>query len=285
MTELFISWSGERSKAVALVLRDWLPKVINALKPWLSASDIEKGTRWAAEVTEKLSLSTVGIICLTPENLHEDWILFEAGALSKLKNAYVCTFLLGLASTEVEFPLAQFQSTGATKNEAFELMRTLNNRLGGESLPDAHLAEAFEVWWPRLEDKLADISRRITATAGRRSDRDLIEEILKLVRTQVLYAGRRELLDDLLKAEPEIAPKEKPFVQVVLDAFYSIDPKAVVGTRAIDGSGVMIAGVSGTGARFTVSIPFDTPRENISELLKLQLSGAPVLRHLHGLDL
>jgi hypothetical protein len=208
MTEVFVSWSGERSKAVAYALRDWLPKVMNALKPWLSASDIEKGTRWTNEIAEKLSSSSVGIICLTPENLHEDWILFEAGALSKLQNAYVCTFLVGLGSTEVEFPLAQFQSTRATKDEVFELLRTLNGRLGVDALSDAHLTDAFEMWWPRLEDKLESLPRVVSPTA-KRSDRALIEEILKLVRMQALYAPRQDLLDEVLRVGSEATPRER----------------------------------------------------------------------------
>src|SRR5271157_199900 len=140
MTEVLLSWSGERSKALAMALRDWLPKVINALRPWLSSSDIEKGARWAGEIAAKLSSTSVGIICLTPSNLHSDWLLFEAGALSKLKEAYVCTFLIDLDSAEIEFPLAQFQSTTATREQVFDLMKTLNGRTEDAKLSDAQLS-------------------------------------------------------------------------------------------------------------------------------------------------
>jgi hypothetical protein len=40
--EVFISWSGERSKCVAEALRNWIPKIINAVLPWLSSADIDK---------------------------------------------------------------------------------------------------------------------------------------------------------------------------------------------------------------------------------------------------
>jgi hypothetical protein len=114
--DVFISWSGERSRAAAEALRGWLPKIINAIKPWLSSADIDKGARWSTDVASRLEAAKAGIICLTPSNLHSDWILFEAGALSKtLQNTFVCPFLIGLEPSDVKPPLAQFQATKAEK--------------------------------------------------------------------------------------------------------------------------------------------------------------------------
>jgi hypothetical protein len=41
---VFISWSGDRSKAVAQVLAEWLSKVVQATDARIS-SDISKGVR------------------------------------------------------------------------------------------------------------------------------------------------------------------------------------------------------------------------------------------------
>src|SRR5688572_16881222 len=103
--KVFISWSGARSYAVASALRDWLPSVIQALEPWMSAADIQRGAQWPLQIATRLAECNVGIICLTPENLNEKWILFEAGALSKiLDRAHVCTYLIALEATDLEWP-------------------------------------------------------------------------------------------------------------------------------------------------------------------------------------
>lgn len=115
--QVFLCWSGERSKAMAEALKDWLPQVVQAVKPWISSSDIDKGSRWITEMSDTLKETQVGIVCLTRENLDAKWILYEAGALSKTEDARVCTFLLDIEDTDLEYPLAQFQHTRFEKED------------------------------------------------------------------------------------------------------------------------------------------------------------------------
>lgn len=77
--QIFLSWSGRQSHAVALALQDFLRSVMQATKPWVSSEDIEKGARWSATVGQQLEEISFGIICLTPENIARPWINFEAG--------------------------------------------------------------------------------------------------------------------------------------------------------------------------------------------------------------
>ena len=81
--KVFISWSGNQSKAIASEFKEWIPAVIQAVKPYFSFNDINKGSRWATEISLELEQSKVGLTCLTRENLEALWIMFEAGALSK----------------------------------------------------------------------------------------------------------------------------------------------------------------------------------------------------------
>ena len=62
--KVFIRWSGERSKAVAEALQEWLRRVVQAVDPWIS-SEMTKGVRWSPEIVARLEESKVDIICLT----------------------------------------------------------------------------------------------------------------------------------------------------------------------------------------------------------------------------
>jgi hypothetical protein len=80
---IFLSWSGNRSEWIAQAFFDLLPVTIQASKPWMSAQSIDKGTRSLQEIAKALDGIKFGITFLTPENLTEPWILYEAGALTK----------------------------------------------------------------------------------------------------------------------------------------------------------------------------------------------------------
>jgi hypothetical protein len=184
--KVFLSWSGDRSKAAAESLGNWTARVIQAVEPWIS-SGIEKGARWQSEIADRLEDAKVGIVCLTATNLSAPWILFEAGALSKTKGSYVCTFLLDVTPADVEPPLAQFQHTVFQKEEVFKLMQTINGLVESNrerSLGAENLAKVFEKFWPDLKKELGDIASTKEAEAVRRSDRQLFEEILEILRRQ-----------------------------------------------------------------------------------------------------
>jgi hypothetical protein len=54
--QVFLSWSGEHSNAVAQLQADWLPQVIQAAEPFISTT-IEKGRRWSGEIAGRDMLS------------------------------------------------------------------------------------------------------------------------------------------------------------------------------------------------------------------------------------
>lgn len=110
--KVFLSWSGTQSHKVALVLREWLPSVIQELEPYVSSEDIDKGARWSTDISKELSDSKFGILCVTRSNMNAPWLTFEAGALSKtMDKSFVCPFLFDVKRSGVDGPILQFQST------------------------------------------------------------------------------------------------------------------------------------------------------------------------------
>jgi hypothetical protein len=155
---IFISWSGEVSKAVAEALYDWLPMVIQSIEPWMSSTDIDKGVRWSSELSRKLESIQVGIICLTRDNLNSKWIHYESGALSKSVNdAYVCPYLFGISESDINGPLSQFQATSFDMSDTKKLITTINTALGEEGIAVDKLEISFNKWWGDLNNRLKGI--------------------------------------------------------------------------------------------------------------------------------
>jgi hypothetical protein len=182
--KIFISWSGDRSREVALALRDWLPDVINSLEPFVSSKDIYAGSRWQAEIASQLEASNFGVICVTHANQHASWLNFEAGALAKaVESTRVVPLAIDLKPSDIEMPLAQFQAQEATETGVADLLTSLNAACPSP-LESSRLDNAVKTWWPQLREKLEAIERATpTSTVPSRTERELLEELLDTVRT------------------------------------------------------------------------------------------------------
>ncbi len=207
--KVFISWSGKTSKAIASALRAWLPVVIQAIEPWMSDEDIDKGKRWRTILDKELK-TDVGIICLTPDNLNAPFILFEAGAIAKsVEESYACTYLFHLKPGDIGEPLSAFHHTMMTKEDTKKLIKTLNKALKERALNDTVIDTAFESLWPDLEKKLAAIPQESGETKPKRSNDEKIDEILLTVRnlqsaqnkTLTDEENRRQAINSLFKAD------------------------------------------------------------------------------------
>ena len=187
--KIFLSWSGHKSHEVAIVLRDWLPSVIQSLTPYVSSEDIDKGARWSTDIAKELEDSTLGILCVTKENIEAPWLHFEAGALSKMMDkSFVCPFIFDLKRSEVKGPILQFQSTIFEKEDVKKLVQTINKACGDSALKDDFLLRSFDVWWPALFESLEKI-KGITSDVEEKTEpvkninNEMLEEILELSRT------------------------------------------------------------------------------------------------------
>lgn len=187
-TKVFISWSGELSKKIAEAIREWLPSVLQSIKPYYTPNDINKGSRWNTEIAHELEESNIGIICLTKDNIEKPWILFEAGALSKnVGTSNVCPILFDFESTELTGPLLSFQATRFEKSDMKKMLKTINEACNESKLDTSVLDNVFEKWWPEIDEKIRGIiaNYKPEQPSTTRTDRDLLEEILSLSRLRL----------------------------------------------------------------------------------------------------
>lgn len=180
--KIFISWSGERSQALAQALHEWLPLVLHFVQPWLSQSDIAAGERWGVEVAKELEGSNFGIICVTRDNINAPWILFEAGALAKLmQEGRVIPLLLDVEFKDISGPLAQFQAKKMEKVGLSDVVSSVN-RIAQQPVPEDRATKLFESLWPEFEKRVAEIPKPTTPGKPNRPQHEILEELVASVR-------------------------------------------------------------------------------------------------------
>ncbi len=196
---VFLSWSGPKSKQVAEALRNWLPGVLQAVRPYFSDEDLEPGKQWTPALAAQLESTDVGLICMTSENLDAPWLMFETGALAKrLDTARVIPLLLDVDVSDIRGPLAQFQLVKFEEKKFRDVMDVINTSLGEKALPTQVLDGVFKKWWPDLLEQINAIRAQASQSPKpqKRSTESILEEILALVRG--LGSGTRFAPKELL---------------------------------------------------------------------------------------
>lgn len=180
--KVFISWSGNRSKALAEGLREMLPLVLHYVEPWLSGADIDAGERWTTEIGRELQESDFGLLCLTRENLNAPWILFEAGALAKsLDKARVVPLLFDIDFSDVTFPLAQFQAKKFEKKGIYEVVQSVN-AIATNAVLANRIDRLFEMAWHSLSEAIKAVPKSKIG-GPTRSTHELLDELITTVRS------------------------------------------------------------------------------------------------------
>lgn len=188
---IFISWSGERSKRAALGLKSLLEAVFQRAVQVFVSEYISPGDNWVQRIQEELKQSHIGIVCLTYDNFQTPWLLFEAGAIAiALGSEHV---LVPYAVDELpdaadRSPLAMFQRARADHDGTYRLVQKINQARKDPEDPQ-NLQRYFEKWWPDLGETLKSLPapQQDQATLG--SDRQILEHILQKV-TVLVQAQR-----------------------------------------------------------------------------------------------
>lgn len=158
---VFISWSGERSHAVAIALKNFIGDIIQSATPFVSDEDIISGERWNSRLQEELQENQYGILSITNDNKESPWLLFEAGALSSsVHNIPVVPFLFEIEPSELTgSPLLQFQATIYYNKESVrKLINEINNACGENKLDNVRLDRAFERCYGEFESEMRKVA-------------------------------------------------------------------------------------------------------------------------------
>lgn len=156
---LFLSWSKEQSRRVARLLREWLPKVLPGIEPWMSEVDTEKGTPWWEGINDALVAASNVIVCLTKENLKSPYLYYEAGAIAgKFGRKRIYPLLLEMGSASIsDGPFGQLQATFDTEEQWQLLLQSLNGGLD-KPFPEAEWKTRFAEHWAELRKCLDEIA-------------------------------------------------------------------------------------------------------------------------------
>ncbi len=192
--KIFISWSGDRSKALAAALKDWLPTVLQYVQPWMSSSDINSGERWSSVIATQLQETNFGILCVTKENLEAPWLLFEAGALAKsMQEGRVIPLRLDVEPSEITGPLEQFHSEKADGEGVKKLLTSLNSSWT-TPIADDVLQNVFDPMWAVLQKKIEAIPASEAAHKKSRTQAEVLEDLVSNVRNMDIRL--RDTMDD-----------------------------------------------------------------------------------------
>jgi hypothetical protein len=136
-TSVFLSWSGFPSRVFTPGFATWLDLTMAPIDVFFSA-EIPKGRSWNAHIMRGLSSCDFGVLVMTRENLHSEWLHFEAGALSQaVRNGTdraVAPLLLDVDPFDLPGALSAFQVTRFEMAISVDCSATYDRPRGTRSL-------------------------------------------------------------------------------------------------------------------------------------------------------
>lgn len=167
-------------------MKQWVSQVFQGSLVFMSDEDIKAGTNWSERIKKELADTTVGIVCMTPENQDAKWINYEMGALSKEVTdggSRVIPLLIGFASTaEVGQPAASLNMV-MLGQAGFKRIATSLNDISAVKRADADLELVSDMWWDKLGPQMeqaAEVAPEAEPTPP--DEAEMVKEILDSVR-------------------------------------------------------------------------------------------------------
>lgn len=127
---IFVSHAVEDEDEAEMV-REWLHRAFPGCAALLSAAydSIGPGDVWWAEMARVMGDTDAMIVCVTRQNAHRPWLLFDAGAAAG-RNIPVIPLILDGSSLEIlPTPLRRYEAVFSTPRGSLELIMQLGRIL------------------------------------------------------------------------------------------------------------------------------------------------------------
>jgi hypothetical protein len=159
---VFISWSKSPAKEIAGEVKALLEKIFpSGYEFFVSDTDIAPGGRWREIIDKKLEDNNFGILILTSNNYAQEWMMFEAGALTKDRKAKLALCLFDRDPNDIESPLKAFHYVKFDKDDYKKLVVNLEKTKRGLEELDPQEQENLDMlltaYWGNFRDNLAKL--------------------------------------------------------------------------------------------------------------------------------
>lgn len=209
-TKVYLSWSGELGRRAAEALRDTLPEIVPDARVWTTGSDLTPGMRWADEIARAIESSDLAVVCITKDSRNSSWLLYEAGMMAG-RGTRLIPWLVDLEHSELDGPLAQYQTIGSDSTSFLKLVREID-----------HDGPLSRHWWPRaerwasdLETEINRILRREPRQTGPKSPAEWLTEI-----DEAALSANRDELQSLRNAAETEGVSDVTVVRAFLNAYF-----------------------------------------------------------------
>jgi len=156
--KIFISWSGEKSKRIAVELKSTLEDEIykgTNLECFVSDLDIASGTDWWDKIKNELKTCKQGILCITKENIRAPWIFFEAGAMVAHDVPTIPLLINCEFMSLKDSPLDKKHSVKFNDPQKFiQMITDLNKQLGLLPLDKSQISPIAKLGYEKLTNRL-----------------------------------------------------------------------------------------------------------------------------------
>lgn len=184
--KIFLSWSGNLSREVALLLSEHLRPILWDVKTFMSGENIPSGSEWTKVLARELKENPFAIVCLTPQNLSSPWLLYEAGALTYNDDNKLCALLLGTLTLEdVRGPLERYQHRALTEKEFRTLLDDIRKMLA-DPPTEKEFDQNFAMHWPAIQKGYAEALKKFPETRLPRPETTFERHVLTLPLSKTL---------------------------------------------------------------------------------------------------